>query len=434
MHPRVLIIGTNPYTASGTSRTFDAAFHFWEKENVSQIFTRNWVPQRGHCGELYQITDAQMLKRWLHKTRETGKIYRYEDLQEQSGIREVEDKASVGRLYKLGAKHSPTVDLLRLLLWRKKYWCTDRLNEWLDRFKPEVIDYSFSNHVFMQQIVLYVAQRYDIPIVVGIGDDFYFNDYPSLSPAYHLYRRIFKRLTEKILFRKGSSATYCSDKIRDKYNEYFHLNGKAIYYNSNVKRRPFRTIDAADPRIVYFGSVGLGRYTALLDIAAALREIDPNYKLEVYSGDKDEHSLAELRQDPNIDFKGPVPYSEVVEKIAACDIYVIAEGFRDIDINFTRYSLSTKTSDSLASGCAILTYGPEEAGVVEYMRRSDASMVCTKREDLRGSIMRLMSDRDLQRKYYENAITVSDRNHRVESTTAVFGSVVDDVLRRKTHD
>lgn len=431
MHPRVLIIGTSPYTTSGTSRTFDASFHFWEKENVAQIFSRNWVPQKGHCGELYQITDAQLLKRWLHKTKETGTIYHYNELEEQSGIQEVQDTPSVGKLYSLGTKHSPTIELVRRILWRKKYWCTDKFNEWLDKFSPEVIDYSFSNHIFMQQIVLYVADRYDIPIVVGIGDDFYFNDLPSKSPSYLLYRKLFKHLTERILFRSNSGATYCSDKICKKYNEYFHLNGKPIFYNSTIERRPFRYIKLDDPTFVYFGSIRLGRNNSLLDIAKALGEINVDYKLEVYTNEKDEEYLGELKKNPNVRFGGAIPYSDVIRKIESCDVYVITEGFRDIDINYTRYSLSTKTSDSLASGAAILTYGPMEAGVVDYMLKSKASMVCTDKNKLREAITTLLGDRELQKQYYENAIEVSRKNHQVESTTAIFESVVRDVLVAK---
>lgn len=428
MHPRVLIVGTSPYSTSGTSRSFDALFHFWEKENVAQIFSRNWVPHKGHCGELYQITDAQLLKKWLHKTKETGTIYYYEDLEEQNGIQTVKDTSSVGRLYKLGAKHSPTIELLRLILWRKNYWCTEKLNKWLDKFDPQLIDYSFSNHVFMQQIVLYVAERFDIPIIVGIADDFYFNDLPSANPMYLLYRRVFKNLTEKILLRPSTGATYCSDKICDKYNEYFHLNGRAIYYNSTVERRAFRPIRLVDPTFVYFGSIRLGRNLALIDIANTLGDINPSYKLEVYTGESDEKYLEELRQNPNIRYGGAIPYCDVIRKIASCDVYVIAEGFREVDINFTRYSLSTKTSDSLASGAAILTYGPSEAGVVDYMIKSDASMVCTDRNKLKEAITTLLYNKDLQEKYYKNAVAVSKKNHQVESTTAIFESVVYDVL------
>ena len=54
MHPKILIIATTPYSTSDSSRTLDAYFHYWEKDRVAQIFSRNWIPNKGHCGEMYQ--------------------------------------------------------------------------------------------------------------------------------------------------------------------------------------------------------------------------------------------------------------------------------------------------------------------------------------------------------------------------------------------
>lgn len=429
MHPKVLIVGTSPYSTSGTSRTFDAYFHFWEKDRVAQIFSRNWVPNKGHCSELYQITDAQLLKRWLHQTKETGTIYYYDELEEQNGIQEVQDTASVGKLYSLGTKHSPIVEILRKVLWRKKYWCTPKLNEWLDDFHPECVVYSFSNHIFFQQVALYVAERYDIPIVVLIGDDFYFNDKPSLSPSYLFFRKQFKRLTEQILLRKASSASYCSNKIKEKYNEYFRISGQCVYNTSTIERRNFRIINTENPLIVYFGSIRLGRNESLLEIADALGRINPLYKLTVYSSETDSSYYEALVEHPNVVYGKSIPYSQVLKLCKDCDIYVIAEGFNQENINFTRYSLSTKASDSLACGASIFTYGPEEAGVVEYLKDTGASAVCTSKTELCDGLKALIEDTVLQRTYFNQAIKVFNQNHRIESTTSQFETIVNKTLK-----
>lgn len=63
--------------------------------------------------------------------------------------------------------------------------------------------------------------------------------------------------------------------------------------------------------------------------------------------------------------------------MAESDITVIVEGFEEKDINLSRYSLSTKAADALASGASILTYGSLESGIIEYMQSTDAAMVCT---------------------------------------------------------
>lgn len=429
MHPKVLIIMTTPYSTSDSSRTLDAYFHFWEKDRVAQIFSRNWIPNKGHCGEMFQITDANLLKKWLHQSADDGKIYHYEEMREQDGNRIMHSDSMSGLGYKLGIKHSPIIEILRGMLWKRKYWCTPTLVKWMDQYKPEVILYNFSNHLFTQQIALFAAERYQIPLVAVIGDDYYFNDSSSMSPAYKIFRYCFKRLTRRILGH-NSSAVYCSDKIRDKYNRYFNICGNTVYVNSSLKRCQFKPINIVSPKIVYFGSIRLGRNQALCEIADALAQIAPQYKLEVYSNENDPNVCKEIKKHKNIIYGGGIPYNQVKEKIAECDIFVIAEGFKKEDINFTKYSLSTKAADGLACGRAIFAYGPKEAGVIEYMKETGAAQVCSDQKALKDSLFYLIQNKELQKKYYDNAVRVFNRNHTVESTTKAFENILREALNK----
>ena len=271
--------------------------------------------------------------------------------------------------------------------------------------------------------MLFIADRYDIPVVTAIGDDYYFNDKHSFSPAYHLFRRRYKKLTEEIFAHEGS-AVYVCDKIRDKYNERFGLNGETLYFNTTVIRKPFSPIHTDNPKIVYFGNIRLGRNHALRNIADALGRIDPKYKLEVYSHEQDESVCAELKNHPNVVWAGAIPYTEVLKKTSLCDIYVAAEGFREEDINFTRYSLSTKAADGLASGAAVLGYGPGESGLIDYLQKTDAAFVCTEEERIEETIRHMLNDVDGQKLRYKKAIETTEKNHTLEGSTAVFEAII----------
>lgn len=428
-HPKVIIVMTTPYSTNNSSRSLDSYFHYWEKDRVRQIFSRNWKPQKGHCGELYQIKDSDLLKKWLHRPADVGTIYEYDDLAEPGVNQEINDSDFSAQGYKLGRSHTPMIELLRGKLWRKKYWCNEKLVQWLDDYKPELIFYNFTNNLFLQKIVLFIADRYNIPIVTAVGDDYYFNDKKSFSPAYHLFRRKYKKLTEEVFSKKGS-AVYSCNKIRDKYNERFNLDGEVVYFNSEVKRKKFKPIDVEAPKIVYFGNIRLGRNHALTEIADVLGKINPAYKLEVYSNEQDDSVCSELKNHPNIKWVGAIPYSEVVEKTSACDIYVVAESFREEDINFTRYSLSTKAADGLASGAAVLAYGPEEAGVIGYLAGTGATASCTDPSELENCLRSLIEDTDYQKQIYEQARIISKDNHTLESSCAIFRNIVERVTEK----
>ena len=153
------------------------------------------------------------------------------------------------------------------------------------------------------------------------------------------------------------------------------MDGETVYLTSTVQRKPFSVINKKNPVITYFGNIRLGRNNSLNDIGFALGGISPNYKLEVYSNEIDERIYSVFKENPNVKYMGSVPYKQVQKRMAESDITVIVEGFEEKDINLSRYSLSTKAADALASGASILTYGSLESGIIEYMQSTDAAMV-----------------------------------------------------------
>ncbi len=429
MHPRVLIVGTVPYNRKSTSRAFDAYFHFWEPENLAQIFSNTKKPCKGHCAELYQITDQRMLRRWFAPRTRTGRIFRRVELPERWESTDLETgSAAADRAYRLGSRHTPLTHLLRGLLWRKRFWCTAELNAWLDAFQPECVFLAFSNDYFILRIALYAAQRYHIPIVSAIGDDYYFCRNRSLSPLYQLYMGTYQRLVRRVLAHPGS-AVYISDKIRDKYNEAFRLKGETVYLSSELCRRPFHPVDLSQPRITYFGNIRMGRNQSLCDLANALRQINPAWRLDVYSNEREPSVTKLFSSCENLRFHGSVPYESVCRMIVESDITVIVEGFRPADVDKSRYSLSTKAADALASGAAILAYGSFECGVIEYMHSTGAAAVCTDPAKLEQTIRAMTGDPQAQRRMYENAMRISTEHHDLWVSTETVRRVVERAIR-----
>jgi len=425
---RVLIVGTVPYNKATTARAFEAYFHGWEKACLAQIFSNTKKPAKGHCESLYQITDQRMVLRRLKPGLDTGVIFHDRDLEPEWTDNSLEvNSAAFEGLYRMGARKSPLIYLLRGLVWKKKYWCTEKLNRWLEDFQPECVFLAFSDDFFIPQIALYVARKFRIPIVSCIGDDYYFNDRFSLSPLYHLYRSRYKALIRRV-FAHGGSAIYISDKIRDKYNSEFSLEGRTVYLTSELQRREFRQ-PGQPPRFAYFGNIGLGRYRSLYDIGRALEQISGEYYLDIYSNQQDPEAKKLFASCPAIRFRGSVSYAQVQKQIGENDVFIIVEGFEEADINAVRYSLSTKAADALASGADILVYGSAEAGVVSYMESTGAAVVCKDREKLTDAIRQLLTDREGRKQRYDNARAATEKNHNLNSSTGIFRDVVSEAIK-----
>ncbi len=424
MPKRVLIVGTVPYNRNATSRAFDSYFHNYPKENLAQIFSNPNKPLKGHAKTLFQITDHEILKNWFERDADIGTIFNYDDLKEEAEGEEFTADKKIKLAYKIGARHTAFTHLMRGILWREKFWETEKLEKWLDEFRPECVFLSFSDDYFILKIALYVAKKYNIPIVSCISDDYYFDNRFSLSPFYHIYKKTYKALVREVL-EYTSSAVYISDKIKNKYNKEFSLSGDTVYLTSEINRREFSYIDINSPKITYFGNIRMGRNTSLCDIAQALYSINPNYKLQVFSNEKDKKYYSVFKKYPSINFCGSVPYDELEIKMLQSDITIIAEGFKDKDISQSRYSLSTKVADIIKSGVSLLCYGSVSCGTVEYIKSQNVGAVCAEKENLKAVICELISDKALQRKYYDNSAFVYEKNHNLEKSCAIVEELIE---------
>ena len=107
---RILIVGTVPYNTSGPSRSFESYFHGIDTGLLAQVFSNPSEPRKGHCHTLYQITDKDLLKRWLNRKHNVGKKFNINDLQEMNSDKKIsleKDNKIMSILYSLGAKHTP---------------------------------------------------------------------------------------------------------------------------------------------------------------------------------------------------------------------------------------------------------------------------------------------------------------------------------------
>ncbi len=431
MHSRVLIVGTSPYDRQGPARAFESYFSDWERDNLIQIFTSPIMPKAGHCSKLYQVTDSQMLKRWFSKKNATGVIYKYEDLPNIDEVTKINksdvSNPFVSKLYAIGKKKTPLTYLLRGILWRKKYWCTPKLVQFVDEFSPECIFLAFSDDYFILKIALHFAKRYDIPIVSCIGDDYYFVNSFYHTPLNYIYKKTYRKLVRTV-FEHGGSAAYIGNKIRDKYNSEFNLNGETVYLASEITPHTFRRIDVKNPKILYCGNIRLGRNHSLNEIGKALASISQEYYLDVYSNEKDEIYYKELVENPNINYHEAIPYIQVMDKMSESDILVIVEGFDKADVDITRYSLSTKVADSLATGSSVLAVGSADTGAMDYISSILCTAICTNTDNLVDCIRNLITNEKFQRKNYDVAMKIVEENHRLKKSTKVFERVMSNAI------
>lgn len=413
--PRILIVGTLPYNPNESSRALDTYFHNFPKDKLRMIFSNSAIPQKGHCGSLFQITDYDVLQRLLGKEKEPGRIFEYDKLGDKA-ISSGEDKL---KRYK---KKNAFRFYARKRLWSKNRWLSEKLTKWVDEFAPEAIYICFSDDYFILNIAYHFAKKYNIPIIAQIGDDYYFKKNKNLF--LRPYLRNYKKLFRKIM-RLDGFGVYISDKLANKYNESFSLQGYPFYLSTNIKTNK----QDVKYEFNYFGKVELGRDKSLAILGDALKLINNSYRVNVYTSIISEKKQKFLSKH-NCVVKEFLPYEEAQNIINSGAFNILASGFSKKDIGSTRYSLSTKVSDLLSSCGPIIAIGPDDDGAIDFLKEKDCCiMINNKKVDI-ISLEKHLKDKKLLKTNIEKANEVSNKLFDVEINRNKFEKYCLEICKR----
>ena len=318
MLPKILIISTTTYRPDNQTRATDTYFHNWPKTNLIHLYSNSAEPVKGHCSSFFQMTDFDMISRFFNKKKKIGKIY-YDSQIKSYQDSPIPAEKNVGIL-SIFKKRNWLRYYLRKILWSKKRWLTPELEKWVDDFMPEIIYCGASDDFFIMEISLFFSKKYDIPLIVTIGDDYYFEKNGFLIKP---YKRKYKKLFNEIMETDGF-AVYISDKITKKYNSTFKKQGFPVYLNSDINLIPYKKIVH---EFNYFGNIELGRYNALAYLGDLLHSINDEYVINIYCP-KVPKRVYRLLLKHNCVINNQLPYEKVKEKMNSGAFNIVASGFK----------------------------------------------------------------------------------------------------------
>ncbi len=402
--PRILIVGTLPYHPNESSRALDTYFHNWDSAKLRMIYSNSKPPFNDFCGSYFRITDTELFRNFFNRKHKVGSIINPIDNYSTNSV----DESSIMRKFK---KKTIFRFYARKWLWNKKRWLTNELINWVDEFKPEAIYVCFSDDYFILDISYFFANKYKIPMIVQIGDDYFFKKHNFfLKP----YIRKYKILFNKIMNTKGFGV-YISDKLSEKYNSFFPKIGFSIYLGSNIKPKESNI----KYEFNYFGKINLGRLKSITILGDALNRINKAFYISIYSQSVSKKELRCLKKH-HCRFCGSIPYNVVSEKMNSGAFNIVASGFSKKNIEESRYSLSTKIADSLISCGPIIAIGPQGDGAIDYLCQNKCAIVLNKQKIDINYLSSLLSNADQLRKLSETATDVYNSNHLLLNNRSKF--------------
>ncbi len=385
---------------NNVGKTLAMLFKNFERSQLAQLYFNPISPNENLCDRWYRITDEEII-RSLASTKKAGSEITFEK----------NDTDHVSGFYKRNISRKPLKLLARDILWKigRINW-TD-IRKWLDEISPEIIFLAPGYSIFPYRIAKKISLMLNIPLVLFIMDDFY-NENKNKYSLIELIRRKWLRKTIQETVSDSRIVYSCSEELSKYYSELFGKKIETLYtpceFTVNVQ---IHNKYKGEKVLVYGGSVQLNRWRVIAEIGKCICENGYDARIQVYAPETDREFINRLLEIPSIEYGGFISADELKNKISNSDIVIHVEAFDDESFVRTKYSISTKIPEYLASGKVFIAVGPKGQASMNYLKKHNAAIVFNSIEEMNNKIGEMFDDDFKYEEIRCNAECLIQKNH-----------------------
>lgn len=420
--PRVLFLTPVAFNGvTGGGITFSSLFRGWPRDRLATVHADPEPVSTDVCDTYYRLGRAEIDLAWplsaLRRSPATA-------TGEATGTPAATGTPSLARRLALAVLGDPPPQRGRL---------SPDLERWIEAFRPQVL-YTILGTNGMMDLVEAVRQRFDLPLVVHIMDD-----WPAASYRSGLLGPLERARMNRHLDRLIGAATTClaiSPAMAEAYGVRY---GRPFTPFQNTIDTAARSPDPApEPtvgspaEVLYVGSIfANAQLDSLIDCAravAALNDAGRPVRLRIASPlDHAARYRSRLELHPAITIEDTIRDDETFfRRIREADVLLLPVNFDADSVRFIRYSMPTKVPAYLVSGTPLLAYGPAETAQIAYARDAGWAQVVDRRgvEGLGKALAELLDDGDLRRRLTAAAGATARANHDAATVRSGFQAVL----------
>lgn len=289
-------------------------------------------------------------------------------------------KRKENKILTLIKKKSSTLALFRDLMWKFGTWDSKELNEWIQQFKPTEIFAVLGGCIFTHRIAITLSDRYNIPLSTYFTDDYIIGNIST-----NILQRIHHRQLEKVYIKTlavSKKSFVIGEKMQEAYQSFFHrefgilVNGIDLKLYSKFKPKK---IEEQRPIIVsYIGGLHLNRWQSIVNLARITSKLD-KYCLEyrVFCVSSPDNYILSAFAKAGVLYCGSLDSEGVLKQMEKSHFLLHIESFDDKNRIYTRFSISTKIPEYMASRRGIIAYGPSDVASIEIFKKNKLGCVLT---------------------------------------------------------
>jgi hypothetical protein len=424
---KILIISHNAFSnVSNNGKTLSSLFKNWPKEDIAQLFFHsNENLDYSVCLNYYQITDLDILNSLIHFSSHCGK-----KLQVNNNI-QTQNRGSY--LMSL-MKEKERLVVFRDIMWKTNIWKTKELDKWIRDFSPQLIFFIGGGAGFSHEIAFWISVRYTLPLCVFFTDDYVLNPLKeNLIDFIQAYR---KRNFFNKTIGHAEKCFVIGDMMANAYSKHYH---KKFISLMNCVDIPLYRKAKRNTRIIfsYFGGLHLNRWKSIAKLGLLLFEASKlsnvAYVFNVYSASKIDNKIQESFILSGVNFRGCIESPELEEKMRMSDVLVHVESFEKRYSTLTKYSVSTKIPEYLASGRCVLAFGPMNIASIRLLAENNISIFINGNDSNECTIDKLkmtLEEYDVREEIGYNGYLFAQKNFFSEKVRKRLLIELNDVLKK----
>ena len=371
--------------------TVSALFDESGGDSFYHFYIRKQIPHNRLVREYYNISSADTVRELL--SDDSGHRFSASELsalEEKWGERIEKEQSIINACH---TRKSGALYFAEEMLWMSGIWQKSSFKRFIKDAAPDVLFAFAANAYILSPLISYVKEMSSAKIVLLIADDVH-GAYKALGGVRGRYLgSAFDKCIASADRLYGISDELCRH-YEDIYGKPVTLLRKGIELTAPVHEK------VHDPvKLVYAGNILYGREKTLAMLVRALKDLNAGGRkafLEIYTAsDVSGAAAAELNVENVSEIKGSRTYAELQSVYSDSDILLHVESFEDSQKELVKYSFSTKISDCLQSGAAVMCIGPEGIASVEYMRKTDGVITVSSEAELRRVLKKLTDDPDM---------------------------------------
>ncbi len=414
-YPRVLLVTSSVFNRqSGGGITLSNLFSGWPTERIAVVHSDSIPPDESICRRYYRLgrNEIRLVRslRGIHALLRRDSAGLIPDALPRSA-----EKEAAGHDTGLARKISRRIAGDGVPM---EVEISTGLHSFISEFQPNLI-YSLLGDLQYLQLVKQMLERYSLPLVVHMMDD-----WPSVMYRSGLFRLWLRRQAEPLLQEILEGASVClgiSEAMCEAYERRYGIPFVAFHNAVDMTYwREHRRTDYApgDPfRLVYAGSIvpnaQLESLKDVVEAVAILKSRGIPIELKLHGPRYVERFRASLERNPMVRFGRPPTDDTIGPILSEADLLVLPVNFDEASVRYIRYSMPTKIPAYLASATPTLVYGPRGVAQVDYADRSGWGHTVAERGSgkVARAIEMLIQDRPLRTILGMRAFEVAEAEH-----------------------